>query len=56
MFDHLRRHDLKLKLSKCQFLREETKYFGFVINKDGIKTDVDKVEVIRTMPTLKTVR
>ena len=40
--DRLKRHGLKLKLSKCQFLREETKYLGFVINKDGIKTDVDK--------------
>ena len=46
VFDRLKRHGLKLKLSKCQFLREETKYLGFVINKDGVKTDVDKVEVI----------
>ena len=51
MFD-----SLKLKLSKCQFLREETKYLGFVINKDGIKTDVDKVEVIKAIPAPKTVR
>ena len=28
VFDRLRRHGLKLKLSKCQFLREETKYLG----------------------------
>ena len=56
VFDHLRRHGLKLKLSKCQFLREETKYLGFMINKDRIKTDVDKVEVIRAMPAPKTVR
>lgn len=28
----LRRH----RLPKCQFLREETKYLGFVINEDGI--------------------
>ena len=56
VFDRLKRHGLKLKLSKCQFLREETKYLGFVINKDEIKTDVDKVEVIRAMPAPKTVR
>ena len=43
VFDQLKRHGLKLKLSKCQFLREETKYLGSVINKDGIKTNVDKV-------------
>lgn len=56
VFDCLKRHGLKLKLSKCQFLREETKYLGFMINKGGIKTDLDKVEVIKAMPTLKTVR
>ena len=56
VFDRLRRHGPKLKLSTCQFLREETKYLGFVINKDGIKTDVDKVEVIGAMPAPKTVR
>ena len=56
MFDRLKSHGLKLKLSKCQFLREKTKYLGFVINKDGIKTDVDKVEVIRAIPAPKTVR
>ena len=56
VFDRPRRHGLKLKLSICQFLREEKKYLGFVINKDGIKTDVDKMEVIRVMPAPKTVR
>ena len=56
VFDSLKRHGLKLKLLKCQFLREKTKYLGFVINNDGIKTDVDKVEVIRAMSAPKTVR
>ena len=56
VFDRLRRHGLKLKLSKCQFLREETKVLGFVVNKDRIKIDVDKVEVIRAMSAPKTVR
>ena len=27
-----------------------------MINKDGIKTNVDKVEVIRAMPALKTAK
>ena len=35
---------------------EEIKYLGFVINKQGIKPDDDKVKVIRSMPEPKTVR
>lgn len=38
-----------LKLSKRQFMKEETKYLGFVINGDRIKPDLDKVEVIKEM-------
>ena len=56
VFDRLKKHGLKLKLPKCQFLKEETKYLGFIINKDGVKPDLDKVEVIRAMPEPKTVR
>ena len=47
VFNRLKRHGLKLKLSKCQFLREETKYLGFVINKDRIKTAPKTVRKIR---------
>lgn len=32
------------------------KYLGFVINGDGIKPNMDKVEAIRAMPEPKTVR
>ena len=56
VFNRLRNHNLKLKLKKCQFLQEGTKYLGFVIDKDGIKPDMDKVEVIRNMPEPKTVK
>ena len=56
VFNRLRRHGLKIKLAKCQFLMAETKYLGFVINKQGIKPDDDKVKVIRSMPEPKTVR
>ena len=37
-------------------MKDDTKYLGFVINKTGIKPDLDKVEVIRAMPEPKTVR
>ena len=56
VMNRLREHNLKLKLSKCQSLREETNYIRFIINKDGIKLDLDKVEVIRAMPEPKNFR
>ena len=56
VMDRLRKHNLKIKLTKCQFMKEETKYLGFIINKKGIKPDLDKVEVIRAMPEPKSVR
>lgn len=53
---HLRKYGLKLKLSKCQFLKEEMKYLGFVINGKGIKPNLNKVKVIREMFEPQTVR
>ena len=54
VFDRLRIHNLKLKLKKCSFIQEETQYLGYVISKDGIKPDVDKVQCIRDLPTPQT--
>lgn len=39
VFDRLRKHGLKLKLPKCQFLKDETNYLGFIINKNTVKSD-----------------
>lgn len=41
-------------MGKCQLLREETKYLGFII--DGNRIKPDKVEAISEKPELKTVR
>ena len=56
VFNQLRKHGLKIKLPKCQFMMAETKYLGFVMNKKEIKPDDDKVKVIRSMPESRTVR
>ncbi|CAG2218766.1 Transposon Ty3-G Gag-Pol polyprotein,Transposon Ty3-I Gag-Pol polyprotein [Mytilus edulis] len=50
VFDRLRKHGLKLKLKKCQFLRKETNYLGFQITGNGIKPETDKVDTIRSLP------
>ena len=37
-------------------MKEEIWYLGFVINKNRIKPDADKIEVIQSMPEPKTIR
>ena len=49
VFDRLREHRLKLKMKKCSFLQPETQYLGFIITKDGIKPDPEKVAAIKQM-------
>lgn len=46
---------MKLELSKRQFLRKETTYLGFIIDRWRLSL-TDKVEIIRVMPEPKTVR
>ena len=56
VFARLRKHGLKIELPKCQFMKKETKYLGFVIDESRVHPDIDKVEVIRAMPKPRTVR
>ena len=56
VFQRLRQHKLKLQLSKCDFAQRETNYLGFVIGKNGLKPDPDKVTAIQNMTEPKTVK
>ena len=56
VFERLRAHGLKMKLKKCQFFQQETKYLGFVVNGMGVKPDPEKVEAIRGLATPRTVK
>lgn len=44
---------LKLSPSKCHLFREEVKYLGFIISRDGLKTDPEKVSAVTNWPTPK---
>lgn len=50
VLERFHNHNLKLKLSKCQFLKEQTSYLGFIIDGNGIRPDPAKVEAIRNLP------
>ena len=56
VFGRLRQHNLKAKLKKCTFVQKETKYLGYVITKDGITPDPEKVRAIRNLPQPTDVR
>ena len=41
---------IKLNKEKCQCRQQEIDFWGFVINKDGVKADPRKTEAILQMP------
>ena len=47
VLERLKIHNLKLKASKCEFMKDEVSYLGHVVAKAGIKTDPAKIETIR---------
>ena len=49
-FDRKRTACLKLKPSKCHFLRKEVAFLGHVVSSDGIQTDLEKVKAVKTWP------
>ena len=49
VFDRLRNAGLKLKMTKCEFLKQEVNYLGHVISACGVKPDPEKVKAIKTL-------
>ena len=50
VFDVIKEAVLKLKLSKCSFVKAKIKLLGHVVDKGRIAVDPSKVEVIRNAP------
>jgi hypothetical protein len=44
-FDRLRAANLKLKLSKCNFVKSELLYMGHIISGQGVSVNPGKVEL-----------
>lgn len=45
----LESNGLKIKKNKCEFLARRVKYLGFIIDRDGVRVDPDKVQAITSM-------
>ena len=50
VLEKLKKAELKLKPSKCEFFKQEPTYLGHVVSKNGIQTDSKKVKAICKWP------
>ena len=46
VFERLRKANLRLKISKCEFVKKKLNYLGHVLSDDGISVDSSKVSVV----------
>ena len=49
----LQEHELYVKLEKCEFHVQETRFLGFIISPDGIAMDPDRIKTIVEWPVPK---
>jgi hypothetical protein len=50
----LRDAHLKINPKKCKLLKREVAYLGHTISEQGIQTDPEKIEAVKSWPYLKT--
>ena len=43
----LRKHNFKVEVGKCDFLKREVTYLGHIVTKDGIKPDPSKIKAVQ---------
>lgn len=54
LMTRLRKYNLKLEITKCEFLKPKVHYLGHIISQDGLGVDNKKVEAIKKFPVPKT--
>ncbi len=52
VLEALQQAGLKLKLKKCEFIKKQLKYLGFIVEEFSIKLDSKKVRAIVDQPAL----
>ena len=50
VFKRIKNAGLKLKSSKCEFLKQMVKFLGHVVSKEGISTDPEKISAVADWP------
>ena len=56
LFNRLKEASLKLQPDKCEFLRTEMAYLGYIIGQNRVKPNPAKKTVIKKFPQPRTVR
>ena len=56
IFERLKKFNLKIKPSKCEFLRKEVIYLGHKISESGAQPDETKLDAVRLFPTPKSAK
>ena len=51
----LQKEKLLINLKKCNFMKEELIYLGFVVSKEGLKMDPKKIQAIVNWPTPRSI-
>ena len=50
VFKRLREANVRLKPSKCHFVKPQVEYLGHVVSKDGLSPNPDKIKAVRDFP------
>lgn len=50
VLDLLRKHKLRIKLSKCKFFMDQVDFLGHVVSRDGITMDPAKLQAVHDWP------
>ena len=56
VLERLRKHGLKLKMDKCNFLKREVTYLGHEVSGSGISPEAQKLAVVQQWPAPQTVK
>lgn len=52
----LKEYGLKLSLEKCKFFQTSVRYLGHVVSDNGVETDTEKIEALKTWPIPKNLK
>ena len=56
VLERLREYGLKLSPEKYMFFQTSVRYHGHIVSRDGVKTDPEKVETLKTWPRPQTLK